>query len=159
MVESRASALIGRGRSLLLAAIGLCVLSLGMPWGITGAETGFVSGFYTAGSCIPEFSTGTMSCSPGFLAPGMVISGPGALGPGSASPARVALVAAIVLILVAIRSASRTPLVIAALALTVATVVYGSGLRSGTLVALLAAALLVIAWRRDRAPATRTAAA
>lgn len=145
------------GQAWTVSAIGLLTLSLGLPWAVAGDETTWVPGWYVAGSCVMD-ADGYLWCTPGFASPGFIVPGVGASMTGAASPARVFIVAAILAALWWLAGGPRRATVIAAGAVAVAVVLYGSSVQAGSLVALTAVAVL-LAQRAGRLPAPPSSSA
>lgn len=131
---------------LLLAVVAL-LLALGLPWGIVGPESEYVPGWMTPSFCTTD-ADGWMWCTPGFVSPGMTFAGQGAAYAGYQTSARITIVLALVLIALWARSgatASGAWQLRAAAVLQIAAVALaGTALRSGTMAALIAAALLLM---------------
>src|SRR5690625_2500924 len=81
-------------------ALALLLLSLGLPWGVVGAEWHHVPGWFNPGTCVTT-ADGDMDCTPGFASPGYRLLGRRAPVAGYTSDARVVLVAAVGLRLLA----------------------------------------------------------
>lgn len=136
------------------AALALLLLSLGLPWGVVGAESHYVPGWFNPGHCMLQ-ADGYLWCTSGFASPGYLLAGPGAPMAGYASNARVSLAAAVGLIGWALYRRTTAPLGWA-VGLTVAAVVLaGTALRPGAVAAILAV-LLLLAERRQRVGFART---
>lgn len=141
-----------RQRVAVLAAGLLIVLALGLPW--TRDTTEYIPGWMTPATCIMG-SDGLMTCTGGFVSPGLVV-GAGAAS-GAASVARVFLVAALALVVVAWRRAEAAWLVVAGGVLLLGVLVVGLAAQGGQVAAGGAAVLLLYAGLTggvSRTPAT-----
>lgn len=132
-----------RRDGVLLSAAALVVLALGLPWSASTLQ--FIPGWITPSFCVPE-AGGGIWCSPAYISPGL-FTGRGEL-TGADSVARVFLVAALVLMVMA-RGRSRWLLAATASLLT-GLLLHGLGMLGGQIAALGAVLLLVYAARRAR---------
>lgn len=130
----------------------LVLASLGLPW--STSESVQIPGFVTPSTCIPT-ADGTMWCSPGFMSPGWVVGGGTAHGVDV--PARVFLVAALLLVAVALYRSARLPLRLAGASALLGVVVTGPALLGGPVAAVVGGLLLLRAARTPAAEATPSA--
>lgn len=130
----------GRQRVAVLASGVLIALALGLPW--TQSTQTFTSGWITPASCITGLD-GMMECTGGFISPGFMIGSP-ALS-GASAVARVFLVAALVLAVIAWRRQESRWLLWAGAGIVFGALLTGLSAQGGQLAALAAAALLVYA--------------
>ena len=139
-----------RHRVAVLAAGLLMVLALGLPWTMSTEVS--IPGWYVASTCMPDLSDGTIWCTNSYASPG-ITTGAGALS-GSGTSARVFLVGALVLVLLAwIRGHSRL-LAVAGVALVVGVLLAGLAVLGGQVACLTAAGLLLyVAFSAEGAPA------
>lgn len=130
-----------RQRVAVLAAGLLIVLALGLPW---TTSTEFSTGGWFVGSmCTPNSYDGTIWCTGSYYSPGLT-GGTEALS-GNGTVARVFLVGALVLMILAwVRGHSRL-LVVAGAALLVGILLAGLTLLGGQVATMVAAALLLYA--------------
>lgn len=129
-----------RPGAVIVSAV-LLLLALGLPWSASTLD--YVSGWYSPGFCTPNFFSGTVDCTPGFASPGMSV-GSGA-SHGADSVARVFLVGALVLIVLARRQGRSVWLTVAGAAVLLGVLLTGLAAQGGQLAALAAAALLLYA--------------
>ncbi|MCK0113212.1 hypothetical protein MWU75_13775 [Ornithinimicrobium sp. F0845] len=137
-----------RQRAAVVVAGLLVVLSLGLPW-TTSSQT-YVPGWMAPSMCIPT-ADGTIWCSGSFLSPGFM-TGSAALS-GAGSVARVFLVGALVLIVVAWVRREHRWLGLAGAGLAVAVLLAGLTALGGQIAACAAALLLIYAALSPRPPA------
>jgi len=137
-----------RQRVAVLVAALLVVLSLGLPW-TTSTQT-YVPGWMAPSMCVPS-ADGTIWCSGAFISPGFM-TGSAALS-GAGSVARVFLIGALVLILVAWTRGESRWLGLAGAGLLVAVLLAGLTALGGQLAACAAALALLYAGLSPRAPA------
>lgn len=130
----------GRQRVAVLASVVLIALALGLPW--THSTEAFIPGWITPASCIVG-SDGLMTCTGAFISPGMM-TGSAALS-GAGAVARVFLVAALVLSVVAWRRQESRWLVWASAGILLGALLTGLSAQGGQLAAFAAAALLAYA--------------
>lgn len=129
-----------RQRVAALVAGLLIVLSLGLPW--TPDTSQYVPGWMSPSICMPS-TDGTIWCSGGFVSPGYMIGSSAAS--GASSIARVFLVGALVLIVVAgVRRESRW-LSVAGGGLILSLLLVGLAFLGGQVAAVGAAILLLYA--------------
>lgn len=126
--------------TLALASLAV-LLALGLPWTVSSLT--YIPGWYQAGTCVNEWSSGTVYCTPGFLAPGMT-AGVSASA-GAETVARVFLVAALLLILFA--AGRRTWVVAAAGSVALGLLLTGINSQAGQIAAVVAVLLLLHAAR------------
>lgn len=126
-----------RGDVRVAAAAVLTVLALGLPWTISTVQ--YIPGWYVAGSCVNEFASNTLWCTPGFSSPGMYAGAEAVV--GAHSVARVFLVAALIILVLA--AGRRTWILAAAATITVGLLVAGVGSQAGQIAAIGAIALLL----------------
>lgn len=135
----------------VMLACAALLLALGLPWGIIGPESEFMAGWMTPMYCSVDFE-GYMWCSPGMFWPGTVLPGQGATYAGYQSSARVTIVLGLILVAWWSQRGGRWPLLAAAGLQVAAVVLAGSALRSGAVIALIAAVLLVMEVGGGRLP-------
>lgn len=131
---------MGRQRVAVLVAGLLVVLSLGLPW--TTSTQSYVPGWMTPSMCIPT-ADGLVWCSGAFISPGFMTGSAGLSGAGSV--ARVFLVGALALILVARVRGERPWLAVAGAGLVLGVLLTGLAALGGQLAAGAAAVLLLYA--------------
>lgn len=152
--------MLPRQRTAVLAACALILLALGLPW--TTSSLIHSPGWLTPSYCV-HLASGGVSCSPGFISPGFTLGS--SARSGGETVARVFLVAALALVVLAWRSAQARWLVYAAGGLLLGILLAGLTMLGGQLAALAAAALLAYAgltgrgWtaRRTHSPPGRPA--
>lgn len=128
----------------LLGAI--CVLAaLGLPWSYDTSQ--YVSGWIVPSYCIPT-ADGTMFCSAAFQSPGFFTGSRAAA--GTATPARVFLVVALVLVVVGVRRSATRLIAAAGAAALVGVVVTGPVLLAGPVAAAFGGFLLLRSVRSVR---------
>lgn len=138
-----------RQRVAVVVAGLLIVLALGLPW--TSDTSEYVPGWMSPSVCIPT-NDGLIWCSGGFLSPGYMV-GSGAAS-GAASTARVFLVGALALIVVASLRREVRWLGVAGVGLTLSLLLVGLAFQGGQVAAAAAALLLLYAaFNGGRAPA------
>lgn len=137
-----------RHRTPVAVGVLLVLTSLGLPW--SHDTTVHVPGFFAPSTCIPTWD-GTMWCSPGFVSPSLTTGSPAAA--GADSPVRVLLVGALVLVALALRTASRRLVLAAGAVAVVAGVLGATAVLAGPLAAAAGGVLLVRAGRRPAATA------
>lgn len=142
--------LTARSPQWLLLAVVLAVLSLGLPWSHAyGSAAVRIPGWYAAGGCTTNYGDGSMSCTPGFLAPGLdVATSPQGASFGSA--ARMYVATAVALALIGWRRRARGPFLGAILSLVLSVFVVSRSLTGGAAAVLLAAGCLAVVARRMR---------
>ncbi|QDO88732.1 hypothetical protein FNH13_10695 [Ornithinimicrobium ciconiae] len=129
-----------RQRTAVLAAGLLIVLALGLPWTMDTME--HVPGWMTAGTCLMD-SDGMMTCTGGFVSPGYYV-GSGAAS-GANTVARVFLVGALALVVLAWRQGQRAWFVVAGVGVGLSILLVGMSVQGGQVAAAGAAALLLYA--------------
>ncbi|USQ78167.1 hypothetical protein [Ornithinimicrobium faecis] len=130
-----------RQRVAVLAAGLLIVLALGLPW--TTSTEFSTGGWYVGSTCMPNFSDGTVWCSGSFYSPGLT-GGSEALS-GNGTVARVFLVGALVLMIIAWIRVQPRLLLVAGGALFLGILLTGLTLLGGQLATIVAAVLLLYA--------------
>lgn len=130
----------GAGRPLVLVAAVLLILALGLPWSPSSLE--YRPGYIAPGFCFSD-ADGFLDCAPGTYIAGSTV-GSGELA-GAQTVARVFLVAALVLVVLARNR--RAWLLAAAGTVTAGMLIHGLGLLGGQVAAIAAIALLVLAAR------------
>lgn len=127
-----------RQRAAVLTAGVLIVLSLGLPW--TQSSQTFTGGWMVPASCVMG-SDGLMTCTGGFISPGYLVGAP-ALS-GASTVARVFLMAALVLLVVAWLRREQRWLLWGGAGILVGALLTGLTAQGGQLAGLAAAALLI----------------
>lgn len=129
-----------RQRVAVVTAGLLIVLALGLPW--TADTSAYVPGWYSPGFCTPD-ADGLVSCTGGMISPGLWV-GSGALS-GASSVARVFLVGALVLLVVARLRGESQWFALAGAGLVLSVLLVGLSAQGGQVAATAAAVLLLYA--------------
>lgn len=126
------------------------LVGLGLPW-TSEVPGSYTSGYLSPSFCTPSYYDGTLDCTYGYYQPGLYLGGQAAA-PGYATPARVFVAGALVLMVLTVRQSSRRQLVAAAVVGGSGVVLGGVGVRGGQIVLAIAVGCLVMAlqrWKRS----------